>query len=88
MAYQALNGKKGTVAVYNYKTGEILCMVSSPAYDPMDIPSDLEENEKYEGAYLNRFLSSTFTPGSVFKTVTLGCCPGRNPRPGEPDLDL
>lgn len=71
VAYQALNGKKGTVAVYNYKTGEILCMVSSPAYDPMNIPSDLEENEKYEGAYLNRFLSSTFTPGSVFKTVTL-----------------
>lgn len=71
VAYQALGGKKGTVAVYNYKTGEILCMVSAPAYDPMNIPSDLEENEKYEGAYLNRFLSSTFTPGSVFKTVTL-----------------
>ena len=71
VAYQALGGKKGTVAVYNYKTGEVLCMVSAPAYDPMNIPSDLEENEKYEGAYLNRFLSSTFTPGSVFKTVTL-----------------
>ena len=24
----------GVVAVYNYKTGEILCMVSSPSYDP------------------------------------------------------
>lgn len=71
VAYQALGGKKGAVAVYNYKTGEILCLVSAPAYDPMNIPSDLEENEKYEGAYLNRFLSSTFTPGSVFKTVTL-----------------
>ena len=71
VAYQALNGKKGTVAVYNYKTGEILCMVSSPSYDPLNVPSDLEENDKYEGAYLNRVLSSTFTPGSVFKTVTL-----------------
>ena len=71
VAYQALGGKKGTVAVYNYKTGEILCMVSAPAYDPMNIPTDLEENENYEGAYLNRFLSSAFTPGSVFKTVTL-----------------
>lgn len=30
VAYQALGGKKGTVAVYNYKTGEILCMVSCP----------------------------------------------------------
>lgn len=70
-AYQALGGHAGTVAVYNYKTGEILCMVSSPSYDPLSVPGDLETNERYEGAYLNRFLSSTFTPGSVFKTVTL-----------------
>lgn len=70
-AYQALNGKKGTVAVYNYKTGEILCMVSAPSYDPLRVPEDIETNERYEGAYLNRFLSATFTPGSVYKTVTL-----------------
>ena len=70
-AYQALNGKKGTVAVYNYQTGEVLCMVSSPSYDPRNIPGDLETNPDYEGVYLNRCLSSTFTPGSVFKTVTL-----------------
>ena len=70
-AYKALNGRKGTVAVYNYQTGEVLCMVSSPSYDPENIPKDLETDPDYEGAYLNRFLSSTFTPGSVFKTVTL-----------------
>jgi cell division protein FtsI/penicillin-binding protein 2 len=70
-AYKALNGKKGTVAVYNYKTGEILCLVSSPSYDPNNIPSDLETNPDYTGAYINRFFSSTFTPGSIFKTVTL-----------------
>jgi cell division protein FtsI/penicillin-binding protein 2 len=71
VAYQALNGKSGTVAVYNYKTGEILCLVSSPSYDPLNVPEDLETNDRYQGAYLNRFLSSTFTPGSIFKTVTL-----------------
>lgn len=70
-AYQALNGRAGTVAVYNYKTGEILCMVSSPSYDPLNIPADIETNDRYKGAYLNRFLTSTFTPGSVYKTVTL-----------------
>lgn len=70
-AYQALNGHAGTVAVYNYKTGEILCMVSSPSYDPLHVPADIETNDRYKGAYLNRFLSSTFTPGSVYKTVTL-----------------
>lgn len=70
-AYQALNGRAGTVAVYNYKTGEILCMVSAPSYDPLEVPEDIETGEEYQGAYLNRFLSSTFTPGSVYKTVTL-----------------
>ncbi len=70
-AYQALNGHAGTVAVYNYKTGEILCMVSAPSYDPMHVPEDIETSERYKGAYLNRFLSSTFTPGSVYKTVVL-----------------
>ncbi|MEG0779571.1 MAG: penicillin-binding transpeptidase domain-containing protein [Oscillospiraceae bacterium] len=71
IAYQALGGKRGTVAVYNYKTGEILCLVSAPSYDPLHVPADIETNEAYHGAYLNRFLSSTFTPGSVFKTVTM-----------------
>ena len=71
VAYQALGGKSGTVAVYNYKTGEILCLVSAPSYDPLHVPSDLESNDRYRGAYLNRFLSSTFPPGSVYKTVTL-----------------
>ena len=70
-AYQALNGHAGTVAVYNYETGEILCMVSAPSYDPLNVPEDITTNDRYEGAYLNRFLSSTFTPGSVYKTVTL-----------------
>lgn len=70
-AYRALNGRAGTVAVYNYKTGEILCMVSAPSYDPLAVPEDIETNDRWKGAYLNRFLSSVFTPGSVYKTVTL-----------------
>lgn len=70
-AYRALNGHAGTVAVYNYKTGEILCMVSAPSYDPLHVPEDIETGGRWKGAYLNRFLSSVFTPGSVYKTVTL-----------------
>ena len=69
-AYKALGGKAGTVAVYNYKTGEIVCLVSSPTYDPLHVPSDITTSDRYQGAYINRFLSATFTPGSVFKTVT------------------
>ena len=43
----------------------------TPAFDPLDPPSIEEGDEQWEGVYLNRFLSSTFTPGSVMKTVTM-----------------
>lgn len=69
-ALQALKGRKGAVAVYNYKTGEVLCLVSSPTFDPENIPKDIETNDKYKGAYLNNALSSAYTPGSIFKIVT------------------
>lgn len=70
-AYQALNGYKGCVAVYNYHTGEILCLVSAPAYDPENVPVIEDGDGRYEGAYLNRVYSSSFTPGSTFKIITL-----------------
>lgn len=67
-AYRALNGRNGAVGVYNYKTGEIVCMVSSPTYDPENPPS-LSADDK-SGVYINRFTSSKFPPGSIFKLVT------------------
>ena len=71
IAYNALGGKKGAVGVYNYQTGEVLCMVSSPTFDPESPPEIAEGDERYDGVYLNRFLSGAFVPGSVYKTVTL-----------------
>lgn len=74
-AYKAMNGNKGTVLVYNYKTGEVVCMVSAPTYDPHNKPTDIDTNTtgKYDGIYLNRALSGVFTPGSTFKVVTAIC---------------
>ncbi len=69
-AYNTLNGRKGAVGVYNYKTGEIICMVSTPTYDPKSKPDDIDTNKKYEGVYLNRVLSGVYTPGSTFKVIT------------------
>lgn len=69
-AWEALDGARGTVGVYDYTTGQILCMVSNPSFDPENPPGSVE-GSKYEGVYMNRFLSSAFTPGSVFKIVTL-----------------
>lgn len=73
-AYNALNGRKGTVGVYNYKTGEIICMVSTPTYDPENKPDNETMNsDAYKAAYINKFLSASYTPGSVFKVVTSAC---------------
>ena len=65
-AYNALAGRSGAVAVCNYQTGELLCMVSAPSYDPNGVP-----DPALEGVYLNRVTGAAYTPGSVFKLVTL-----------------
>ena len=70
-AYEALGGMEGAVVVINYKTGEVLCSVSSKSYDPNDPPEINEDNEdEYDGVYLNKVLSSSYTPGSIFKLIT------------------
>jgi len=70
-ALKALGDRKGTVGIYNYRTGEILCAVTTPTYDPDNVP-DIEGDESgaYEGVYLNRFTQSAYIPGSIFKIVT------------------
>ena len=68
-ALSALNGRRGVVMVSNYKTGEILCMVSSPTFDPSDPPPNLDSPE-FEGVFVNRAIQSVYTPGSTFKLVT------------------
>jgi len=69
-AYEALGGRKGAVCVYNYKTGEVLVSVSTPAYDPEDIPDDINDNDAYEGVYINRVTMGLYPPGSTFKVIT------------------
>lgn len=73
-AYNVLQsyGKKGACVVYNYKTGEVICSVSTYGYDPQAPPEITEDNEsEYEGVYLDNVISSTYTPGSIFKIVTV-----------------
>ena len=71
-ALKAMGDRKGTVAVYNYKTGEIICAVSTPTFDPDDPPDVANDTTgAYEGVYVNRFLRSKYIPGSIFKIVTL-----------------
>ncbi len=65
LAYDALEGKNGVVAVCNYLTGELICMVSAPAFDPNNYDAALLDSQ-----YLNRFTDGLYTPGSVFKLLT------------------
>lgn len=69
--YQAFGKKTGSCVVFNYKTGEILCDVSTPSYDPNAPPTITEDNQDdYKGIYIDNSVSSTYTPGSIFKIVT------------------
>ena len=65
-AYSALAGRSGAVMLMDYTTGEILCMVSTPADDPAS-PSE----SPAEGTYINKAIGASFVPGSVYKLVTL-----------------
>lgn len=77
IAYDALDGRNGVVAAYNYETGEIICCVSSPNFDVHNKPSDEDINAnvggQYEGLYMNKVISGLYTPGSTFKVITATC---------------
>ena len=70
-ALAELEGRKGTIGIYNYETGEILCAVTTPTYDPDQMP-DVEGDVTgaYDGVYLNRLFQTTYVPGSIFKIIT------------------
>ena len=68
----------GAVCVTNYRTGEILAMVSRPDYDPYDIMARSDAQVE-DTAFLNRCLQGLYTPGSVFKIVTLASALSNDP---------
>ena len=71
-ALEAMGDYKGTLAIINYKTGEILCAVTTPTFDPDDVPDITGDTTgAYDGVYLNRFTQAAYTPGSIFKIVTM-----------------
>ena len=78
IASQFPQGYQGAVCVMNYRTGEILAMVSRPDYDPYDIMSRSDAQVE-DTAFLNRCLQGRYTPGSVFKIVTLASALSNDP---------
>jgi penicillin-binding protein 2 len=74
--YKLLNGKKAVVIISEPKTGKIINLVSSPAYDPnaFSYEQDNKKIKQYlddkEGfPLMNRVIAARYHPGSVFKIV-------------------
>lgn len=75
-AYQALDGRRGSVVALDPGTGEILAMVSSPGFSAADLDEVMQrvnEDEKYaaNAPLINRAIRSVYAPGSTMKAVTL-----------------
>ncbi|MBE5801956.1 MAG: penicillin-binding protein 2 [Clostridiales bacterium] len=61
-------GKAGAAVVMNYQTGEVLALLSLPAFDPMSDLKAVSSNAQHP--FWNRALQSVLPPGSTFKIVT------------------
>jgi Cell division protein FtsI/penicillin-binding protein 2 len=69
-----MHGKIGSIVAIDPQTGEILCMVSSPTYDPRRMvgrqrsKNHLELSRNVWKPLLNRSIMGLYPPGSTFKT--------------------
>lgn len=70
-----MRGKKGSIVALDPKTGEILCLVSSPAYDPELLVGRVRNKNYVELQHdplkplFDRALQAQYPPGSIFKIV-------------------
>lgn len=70
-----LEGKIGSVVAIEPQTGEVLCMVSSPSYDPRIMVGRKRAKSQRElgldawKPLLNRSIMGQYPPGSTFKTT-------------------
>lgn len=73
LAEQLLAGKLGAIVAIEPETGEVLCMASSPTYDPRSmVGRDRGKQHAHLQAdrmkpLLNRAIMGTYPPGSTFK---------------------
>lgn len=73
---QLMQNKKGSIVAIEPKTGEVLCLISSPTYDPNLLVGVkrasnyklLSENDSLDPLF-NRALMANYPPGSIFKII-------------------
>lgn len=87
-AFQALNGRPGAVVALDPKTGAVLAMVSSPAFnsnaiDQAGVWNRLNRDDE-NAPLLNRATQGAYPPGSAIKIVTgSGLLARQKARPGD-----
>lgn len=70
-----MKNKIGSIVAIEPETGEILCMVSSPTFDPRTMigrqrgKNHLELERNIQKPLLNRSIMGAYPPGSTFKTA-------------------
>lgn len=75
-ALEVFEQDSGSAVLLNIHTGEILCMVSAPSFDPNLFVSGISSkaykllNEYERRPLLDKAIGSTFAPGSTFKMAT------------------
>ncbi|MBR1471343.1 MAG: FtsW/RodA/SpoVE family cell cycle protein [Lachnospiraceae bacterium] len=71
-AYEALGNHRGAVVATDIHTGEILAIVSKPAFDPNEIEKIWDEllADEESGRLVDRAAQGQYPPGSTFKIFT------------------
>lgn len=72
-----MQGKKGAIVAIEPSTGEILCLISAPSYDPNLLVGGKERSKNFTKLYydslnrplFNRALTAMYPPGSIFKLI-------------------
>lgn len=72
-----MQNKKGSIVAIDPSTGEILCLVSSPSYDPNMLVGGKERRRNFAKLYadtinvplFNRATQAMYPPGSTFKLI-------------------
>ncbi|MDO4478349.1 MAG: penicillin-binding transpeptidase domain-containing protein [Lachnospiraceae bacterium] len=71
-AYEALGGYQGAIIALDPKTGDVICLVSKPDFDPNTLAAEWADLVADSSAsnLVNRVTQGRYAPGSVFKIVT------------------
>lgn len=75
-AYNLLKGKSGAIIAVNPNNGKVLCMASSPSFDPNMFAKGISQKEwlslikNPKHPLSNKGISGLYPPGSTFKVVT------------------